>query len=215
MKRRGYTLYEMMLVMAIVLIIAALTSPLIFEGLRSEGDVNAASDLVRSRWADCRSQAIEEGRAYRFAVIPNTGKFKIEPFDPARHMNGPAFANQGGTTTIGPDGQPTGPNGPAVQGVMPFITNQASPVENEDSYVIEDALPSGVRFGTKDTPVDPGSEEAKDGDYVTVAVFLPDGTAMQDVEITFGTAAKASAVTLRLRGMTGAVTTVQGEDANK
>jgi hypothetical protein len=34
---------------------------------------------VRAAWAEARAQAIEDGRAYRFAVEPGTGKFKVAP----------------------------------------------------------------------------------------------------------------------------------------
>src|SRR5580692_175694 len=114
--RRGYTLFEMILVVTVMLIVAGMATPLVFQGLFSSTKVSGAADMVRARWADCRHQAIEHGRPYRFAVIPNTGKFKIEPYDPTIHQpvpgsqngqNGPSGTN--GTTTVAPDGSPTGP----------------------------------------------------------------------------------------------------------
>jgi prepilin-type N-terminal cleavage/methylation domain-containing protein len=221
--RRGYTLFEVVLVMAIMVIIAALASPLMFEGMYGSTKVAAAADMVRARWADCRHQAIEHGRPYRFAVIPNTGKFKIEPYDPATQapvpgsnsgQNGPSGTS--GTTTVAPDGSPTGPNGPVtVPGVQntvtPFIDSNTPAYDGtaEMGIVIEERLPSGVRFGTKDVPAGDGDEP--DGDYVTIAVFMPDGTAQDDVEIVFA-AKGATSIVLRLRGMTGTSTQTRLEE---
>src|SRR6516225_4148084 len=78
--RRGYTLLELMLVMAVMLMVGAMTVPMLYDSLYGDIKVTAAADKVRARWADCRWQAIEQGRPYRFAVIPNTGKFRIEPY---------------------------------------------------------------------------------------------------------------------------------------
>jgi prepilin-type N-terminal cleavage/methylation domain-containing protein len=197
--RRGYTLFEVVLVMAIMLIIAALASPLMFEGLYGTTKVTAAADMVRAHWADCGHQAVEHGRPYRFAVIPNTGRFKIEPYDPAHHQPAPdgSGADQGGQNNITP----------FIDSNTPVLDDSA-----KTGIIIEDQLPSGVRFGTKDNPVNPDSEESADGDYVTIAVFLPDGTAMNDVEIIFS-AKGGTSITLKLRGLTGTCTQFRtGED---
>src|SRR4051812_47714830 len=105
--------------MAIMLIVAALASPMIFQSLHGTTKVNAAADLVRARWADCRAQAIEEGRPYRFSIIPNSGRFRIEP-----HQAGGAVGN-----FLNPDAAPG--SGDGNQGL-----------------IIADSLPEGVRFGT-------------------------------------------------------------------
>jgi hypothetical protein len=177
---------EMVLVMAIILIVGALASPLVFQGLDGQTKVNAAADIVRARWAECRTHAIEEGRMYQFGVIPNSGKFKIEPFKGGLQDQG----------YLSPSPE-SGPDGGSMGGAP------ANP-----GYVIEDKLPTGVRFGTKDVSVDPNSEESDGGDYVVVAVFLPNGRASEDVEIIFGSKGSAN-VTLHLRELTGAATTVR------
>src|SRR5262249_30662761 len=149
--RRGYTLFELMLVMALLVIISALAVPLIFEGLYGDTKVTTASDVVRARWADCRAQAVEEGRPYVFSVVPTPAKFTVAPC---------RGTPQGGS--------PLNPAGDAPNG---------KPV-----LVIEDPFPKGVRFGAGDTPVNAEADEPTGGDYVPVAIFLPDGTAQDDVE---------------------------------
>jgi prepilin-type N-terminal cleavage/methylation domain-containing protein len=80
-RRAGFTLFELMLVMMLILIAAALSIPAI-DAMMADGRVKAARDMVRARWADIRGRAMKEGRPYKFLVISNTGKFKIEPEDP-------------------------------------------------------------------------------------------------------------------------------------
>jgi hypothetical protein len=172
----------MMLVMVIILIVGGLATQLIFEHMHSNTKVNAAADLVHARWIDCRTRAIEEGRPYRFAVIPNSGKFKIEPYQPTP-QTGTTFNND-----IGPANGGNGNNG----------------------FVDETTLPTGVRFGTKDSPVNADVNEPDGGEYLTIAVFNPDGTAQDDVEINFG-AKGTQPLTLRLRALTGAVVTIRPE----
>jgi prepilin-type N-terminal cleavage/methylation domain-containing protein len=79
--RAGFTLLELMLVMMIILVAAAISIPAI-DAMMSDGRVKAARDMVRARWADIRGRAMKEGRPYQFSIISGTGKFKIEPEDP-------------------------------------------------------------------------------------------------------------------------------------
>lgn len=157
-RRTGFTLLELMLVMMLILIAAALTVPVI-ETMLSDGRVKAARDMVRARWADARGRAMREGRPYKFSTIAGTGKFKVEPEDP---------------------------NAPSDTEDPPFI--------------LEGDLPEEIVFNSAQ-----GGNAT--GDYQTVAVYLPDGTARDDVQIMFGKAG-AQSLGLHLRALTGAVTMV-------
>lgn len=77
-RRSAYTLFEMVLVTAVVGITAALVSPAI-ETMYADTKLTSAADAVRARWADARARAVEEGRAYRFEMTPGTGKFRVLP----------------------------------------------------------------------------------------------------------------------------------------
>jgi len=167
--RFGFTLFELMIVMGIIIIILAIGAPLFLDNLNADTRLDAAADMVKARWADCRTQAIDEGRSYRFAVIPNSGKFRVEPFDP------------------------DSPDSPVLN---TFDANGIA------SLVIVDELPSGVRFATKDNPINSDVDAPTDGNYVTVAVFQSDGSALEDVEISFGSTGGRT-ITLKLRGFTG------------
>lgn len=93
--RAGYTLFELVLVMAVIVALAGLTVPLI-EPMLAPNRIQAASDLVRTEWAEMRARAMSEGRAYRFSVQENTGKYKIEPEEPpGQDDNEPVLQVQG------------------------------------------------------------------------------------------------------------------------
>ena|SRR5437016_4858325 len=75
--RRGFTILEVLLVAAIIVMLAAMAYPSI-EAMYGDLRLTAAADQVRARWADARTKAIEEGRPYRFATQPD-GQYKIAP----------------------------------------------------------------------------------------------------------------------------------------
>jgi prepilin-type N-terminal cleavage/methylation domain-containing protein len=184
--RRAYTLFELIVVMALMVIIAALAMPMALQNRHEDVKVTSACDVVRARWADCRARAQEESRPYKFSVIPNSGKFKIEPAQ--------------GNSLLGP-GMVSGSIVAQVEGGG--SSSNSSSADSGGGFSIEDALPKGVRFGTKEQPASSGGSEAEGGEYVLVAVFMPDGTALEDVEVHFG--AKGSpGITLQLEASTGA-----------
>jgi prepilin-type N-terminal cleavage/methylation domain-containing protein len=188
--RRGFTLFEMVIVCALMLILAGLSIPSI-ESMYSDSKMQAGVDAVRGAWAGMRSHAISEGQSYRFSVSVNGSDFRAAP-------DGPEYWGGGDPPA------PTDPNNPPL--------------------VIQGSLPKGISFtadasdpGSSDPSTPPSTSSAastSSGAWTTVAVFLPDGTAQQDVEIVFRSRdAGASPVSLRLRGLTGGMTTQRGAAA--
>src|SRR5438094_136142 len=41
--------------------------------------VQAAADQVRAAWAEARTHAVNEGRPYRFSIVPNKRNFRVAP----------------------------------------------------------------------------------------------------------------------------------------
>ncbi|MBI3410663.1 MAG: prepilin-type N-terminal cleavage/methylation domain-containing protein [Planctomycetes bacterium] len=162
MKRRGYTLFELVLVLALVVVAASLAFP-IADSLLNPNRVNAASDCIRAQWAEMRGRAMSEGRAYRCMAIDKGGKFRIEPDD----------ADPGATSS----------DGWVFEGELP-----------EDVVMVKD---EGTLMAAT-APLIPGSE------YELVAVYLPDGTARNDVLLSFGLPGLRP-LTLQIRSLTGAV----------
>jgi prepilin-type N-terminal cleavage/methylation domain-containing protein len=178
-QRPAYTLLEVVLVLAVLAIVTALAYPSI-DGMYGHHRLTAALDEVRAAWASGRAHSIEEGRPYRFAVVLGKGNFRLAP-------DSPEFWDGSGTQSSG--------NGP-------------------QAAVITGALPRGVSFangpgGAGGANPDTVLASVAPGQYQTLAVFLPDGTARDDVEIRFNVRGAAPAV-LRLRSMTGVVSVQRG-----
>jgi hypothetical protein len=175
---------EVVLVMAIILIFAAISYPAIdamYAGARLEG----ASDAVRAAWADAQGHAVNEGRAYRFAIVPGKGNYRVAP-DSAEFWNG-----EGGSAQADPENPayilesslPRGMVFPDENGNVPQGTVK-------DSAYADDAVPVGQ--------------------WVTWVTFLPDGTAQEDAEV-FLQYPGTRPITLRLRALTGTTTVLRGE----
>jgi prepilin-type N-terminal cleavage/methylation domain-containing protein len=180
--RRGYTLFEMMIVLALMLIVAGLSIPSI-QSMYSDSQLQAGVDQVRSAWAGMRSHAISEGQPYRFSVAVNGTDFRAAP-DRPEYWGG---------------GDPPAPAD-----------------ANNPPLVIQGALPKGIRFtidasdhGSADpSTASTSAPSTSSGAWSTEAVFLPDGTAQQDVEITLRLPdSGATPIAIQLRALTGGVTT--------
>ncbi len=178
-KRRAATLFELMLVLAILVIVAGLAIPSL-GSMSGHYKLTGAVDVVRSSWAEARARAIDEGRPYRFSIQPDGRAFRIAP-DQDDYWSG-----QGGPSED--------PNGKGL--------------------IRERSLPRGVRFAVGEGNAAPASSEpdrfdfddepVKGGNWTTTVVFLPDGTAREDVRIRFEVNG-SKPIILQLRGLTGEV----------
>jgi prepilin-type N-terminal cleavage/methylation domain-containing protein len=183
-RRRAFTLLEMVLVCAIMVIFAAISYPAIeamYAGARLEG----ASDAVRAAWAEAQAHAVNESRAYRFAVVPGKGNYRVAP-DSAEFWSG-----DGGRANFDPDNPAYVLESSLPKGmVFPDEGGNVPNVSVNDSSLPDDGVPVGQ--------------------WVTWVTFLPTGTAEDDAEVVLqypGT----RPITLRLRGLTGTTTVLRGE----
>ena len=77
-RRCAYTLVEIMVVVAIMLVVTAMSAPAIM-GWLANARADAAADMVRARMTDTRTKAMEEGRPWRLSYLANTGYFQLAP----------------------------------------------------------------------------------------------------------------------------------------
>jgi prepilin-type N-terminal cleavage/methylation domain-containing protein len=78
--RPGYTLLEIMCVMAILVIVSAVSVPVI-QSMLVDARMTAAGDMVRARLADTRAKAMDEGRSWRLGFLPGSSTFQLAPDD--------------------------------------------------------------------------------------------------------------------------------------
>lgn len=77
-RRGGYTLFEVVLVMTLVVILIGLGYPTL-ESAYSGMKLESAADAVRAGWAEAKAHAINDGCSYRFAVRPGQGVYRVAP----------------------------------------------------------------------------------------------------------------------------------------
>src|SRR3954469_6838932 len=121
----GFTLIEILLVMAMLIALSALAYPTL-AAMYGDVRVKAAADDVQAAWTDARSHAIEDGRPYRFAVQPGTGKYRVAP---------------------DADGFWDGSGGGGAEGDAPPFTNEAS-LPNGIVFEVGNDLPSTGEWTT-------------------------------------------------------------------
>lgn len=77
-RRRGYTLLELMAVMAALIVLGVMILPTL-TGIKGNTNLKAGADLLRSLLAEARAKAIEDGRNYRLSITADGRTIKIEP----------------------------------------------------------------------------------------------------------------------------------------
>ena len=74
--KRGLTLLEVCLVLALLVIIGAVATP-VMDGTFSRGALRGASDVLRGAWARSRLAAMESGQTCVFRAEPNGRRFQM------------------------------------------------------------------------------------------------------------------------------------------
>ncbi len=76
--RRGFTLFELIAVMAVLLLLAAVVLPSI-GSFRGDANQRAAADVIRGELAVARARAMEQGVPYRVAVTEDGSRIRRAP----------------------------------------------------------------------------------------------------------------------------------------
>jgi prepilin-type N-terminal cleavage/methylation domain-containing protein len=185
--RAGYTLLEMIVVMAIIVMLGAVIYPSL-EDSYDHFKVTAAADAVKGAWAEARARAIEDCMPYRFAVLPGTSHYRVAPDNPEFWSGGKP-----------PDQIDTGNRPPLVrQGSLP-----------KDILFDADGSSMPVNGGNKNDDAEDAPVES--AAWVTKVVFLPTGEAQDDYELKLEKK-NAQPIILRLRALTGTVRTITGKE---
>lgn len=76
--RRGFTMFELIVVMALLLLLAAVILPSV-GAFRGDTRQRAGADSIRGELAVARSRAMEEGRPYRVAISQDGKRIRRGP----------------------------------------------------------------------------------------------------------------------------------------
>jgi Tfp pilus assembly protein FimT len=158
-RRRAYTLFELVLTAAVIAMVAAITAPSL-DGMYPTYKLNAAVDAVRAAWALGRAHAIEDGRPYRFAVVPGAGNYQLAPDDQAadggslsdNDQDHPVFSlkqqlPQGVTFALAQeDDQPTQASSDGLSTVAVFLPDGTARDDAEVRFQVKGAQPKSVKL---------------------------------------------------------------------
>ena len=178
--RCGFSLLELILVMAILLAFAAMALPTVQRSLSRQG-VQKGADMFRAALGKARVRAIRSGKVYAVFYAPNSSYFSVAAFDKAAEQNGLA--------------------GQRIQ----EIENRAA----TEAYG-DDMLPRRVRFAAGNVEIDGrASLTLSSGSNTSIRpiLFYPDGSS-QDAKIILQNE-NGDMVQVYLRGLTGTSTSTR------
>ncbi len=183
-RRRAYTLMELLLVLAIIVIAAAAVAPS-FRGVMRSAALRSAANEVRAALTKAHVLAMKSGRTQMFQYELGGSKYKIEPYI------------AGDDEIESAEGDPTG----AFAGATP--TQQSSP---------EKTLPEGIKFTAGDFAIESRAERIEREVGTTSSggvtwsrpiLFFTDGSGV-DAFVVIGNEHN-SGIRIDLRGMTAAL----------
>jgi type II secretory pathway pseudopilin PulG len=88
---RGFTLFELLLVLGIFMVIVALATPFLARAFHAQA-LNNGADLVRASFDRARVQAIRTGNVYAFLYEPGTSSYTISPLINAYSLVNPSLS---------------------------------------------------------------------------------------------------------------------------
>jgi len=172
---RGLTLVELILVLSLLVIIGAVSVPLL-EGTFTRSRLNHAGDLLRGAWARARLAATQSGQTFAFRMEPRGSRYEIVPL---AELTDPSAAPQ------------------------QAAVDMAEEDDDDSARLPENSLPSGVTFANVQVSATSQfqSGPAADAAWSTPILFHPDGTTSDALILL----ANEEGLTLRvtLRGLTG------------
>ena len=185
-RREAFTLMEMLLVLAILVLVAALVVPAFQNTLRDQ-HLRSAADTVRTEWNRAHNKAMKSGRIQVFRYQPGGRKFQVEPWK---------AADDSLEASGNPDSQ---------FGHPPPATTGGDDPNQESRW----QLPEGIRFLGGDSALETRDEAVESamggggqgGEWSRPILFYPDGVS-SDAWVVVADE-HDSAIRVELRGLTG------------
>lgn len=186
-RRRGYTLVELLLALAVLTVLAGVTLPSALR-LYADTQIHEVAEQVRSQLAGTRVRAIEGGLAYQFRFEPNGRWYVSVPFEREFEGSNTNASGTGGTAGVGTFTRFAGKL-PSGMHFTACCTGADSKGAQLDSSVFGD-LPDA-------------DEELAGVDWSPAILFYADGSAVDGAFEVADT--RGMAIRLSVRGLTGGV----------
>jgi len=178
----GFTLLELLLVLAVLVTVASLTGPSMMRYLR-EQDIREGAEATRIAAASTRIKAIDTGLTYQLRYEPDGRRFVVIPFDPPETLAASSSSTDDGVSTY-----------PVLSG---RLAETCSFVIPDDAEPIAEGLP------VDSFSMLPDAAELEATTWGPPILFYPDGTA-DDAQLRIVNEDELS-VDLQVRGLTGTV----------
>ncbi len=157
--RRGYTILEILVVLAVLVILGAAIVPTM-SGYRGNTRQKSAGDGIRARLADARAKAMEKGTWYRLAISTDKTRIRLAPDGPDFGSSGtpdvPAF-----NASVSEDQFEEG-----VTAELKFDSDDMQPVTSGEWITIATVGPDGTCKEDAVTVV------VKEGDYKPIEIRI-------------------------------------------
>jgi prepilin-type N-terminal cleavage/methylation domain-containing protein len=190
---RGFTLVEVLLVLALLAIVAAMVWPALQKPFASRR-LHSAADEVRTEWCQARVEAMRSGQTLAFRYQVGGDRFHMGPQNQPSLATSPANAEADSSTACEDDGC--------------TANEDASPPPDDKT------LPDGIKFfadAAGDDELPTAAQDAEGQSPESMAdcwsdpiFFYPDGTT-SDARLVLAID-RSRAIRLILRGITGTVT---------
>ncbi len=183
--RRGLTLIEILLVLALLVIISAIAIPTL-QGSFSRASLHSGGDVLRGAWAKARLAAMQSGQTHAFRYELNGERFQI--------------------ATLGAMSLPE--NNQLVP-----VDPEETPNESGRVSLSQNQLPSGVTFIGGDVSSSNQllamQPDVGEGPWSSPILFYPDGTT-SDASLLLSNDREVT-IRVTLRGLTGVASIVDVE----
>jgi Tfp pilus assembly protein FimT len=178
--RQALTLFEVLLVLALLVVIAAVSMPLVANSL-GRARLENSGELVRAAWGRARLSAMKAGEPYVFRYEPKGSRYQIA------QLSAVNSEDAGDLNTVPPESE-----------------EDAEYAEADMLRLAKSRLPMEIVFAAGDVSAVPqlaGAAAATTGGWSQPILFYPDGTT-SDASVLVANSSKET-VRITLRGLTG------------